>query len=162
MSTGSKPGDGPGNSPPESPPPESPHVAGAIEAPASDKDGLPGLEKRVSELEAQLAKARESLAQSERRRDVYRLLVESGATDLEATSALVMEKIDNVAQPDIAGEVRTLKRRKPGFFKRSSSASSMGGRDSDEPPATPAEAAAKEARSGGRAALLRYMRARRA
>lgn len=127
---------------------------------AAPRQSADPLEQRVADLEARLAAARESLTQSERRRDVYRLLVESGATDAQASSALVMERIAGVAEPDLADEVRALKRRKPGLFNRTSPPSSMGGRESDPPP-SPAETAATDARSGGRAALLRYMRARR-
>jgi len=128
-------------------------------APAAP-DTADALQLRVVELEAHLASARESLTQSERRREVDRLLVESGATDIEATSALVMERIANAAQPDVADEVRALRRRKPGLFRHATHASSMGGRET-EPPSPPAESAAMDAQAGGRAALLRYMRARR-
>jgi hypothetical protein len=164
MSTGTGTGSG-GEGKGAPPPGADGHHAGGGPGPdqrlAATEENVYALEKRVKELEEALAAARRSAANAEHRAEVYRVLVESGAAHVEAAAQAINERIDDVAQPDIADEVRALKRRKPGLFKRTATVSSMGGRDADPPP-SPIDSAARDARSGGRAALLRYMRARRA
>jgi hypothetical protein len=139
-----------------------PVTAAETPTPSPTPPDTTALAKRIDDLESQLATTRTDLARSERRREIERHLVEAGASDLEAAGALVMERIAAASDPDIADEVRALRRRKPGLFKRHSAPSSMVGRTQPEPPASPLDTAARDARTGSRSALLRYMRVRRA
>ena len=143
--------------------PAAPTPAASDPSPPPTPPDPTAFEHRITELQSQLATARDALTRSERRREVDRLLLDNNATDVEAAAALIMDRIASAASPnpDLAEEIRALKRRKPALFKHAAPPSSMAGRAGD-PPESPADTAHREAATGGRAALLRYMRARRA
>jgi hypothetical protein len=119
------------------------------------------LEARVAELEGALAAAELSAAERERGRAIERELTRAGAIDLEAAGLLLHAAIGDTPDADIAAAVRDLKGRKPFLFApapRATSAS-MGPADAGDELGDMATSARG---TGDRAALLRYLRRRRA
>lgn len=142
------------------------------EHPGGNTSPAPDIAARLAELEAALASARGALDAAERRHSVDLALIGADAIDLEATRPLV-ESILSAAPSgaDPAAVVADLRRRKPFLFRQRTDArgagggSGIGAASSAAPASTapaPLEAAARQAAStGDRAALLRYLRARR-
>jgi len=132
----------------------------------------PDIAARLAELEAALASARGALDAAERRHSVDLALIGADAIDLEATRPLV-ESVLSAAPSgaDPSAVVADLKRRKPFLFRQRAVTRGAGGgggsgaASSAAPASTapaPLETAARQAASSGdRAALLRYLRARR-
>jgi hypothetical protein len=119
------------------------------------------LEARVAELEAALADAQSSAGQAARERTLEQELARAGAIDTETAALLLTTAMTEQPEADIGALVRDLRDRKPFLFAapRSSANASMG-------PAVPVDELgdlATDARhTGDRAALLRYLRRRRA
>ncbi len=138
------------------------------------EDRVSSLESKVNELVGTLAQTREALDAAERRHQIDLALVEADTVDLETARLLTEVAVSQMDDRDVALAVRDLRQRKPFLFKagaktdpRTGSArtsrhlGAMGARG----PATqqsPLKAFATEAAAtGDRAALLRYLRARR-
>jgi hypothetical protein len=121
---------------------------------------LEQIQRELDATQALLARAREALDASERRRSIERQLTEQGAIDLETASLLTEAAVAGMDTPDLARAVGELKRRKPFLFRSVPHRSVMAGEIGAEPALEHAAAAARE--SGDRGALLRYLRLRRA
>lgn len=119
------------------------------------------LEARVAELEGALAAAESAAANLERQRALEQELTRAGAIDLEAAALLLGPAPAEAPERDIASAVRDLRDRKPFLFAPPARAEGA----SMAPASAPQELGdmATNARStGDRAALLRYLRRRRA
>lgn len=132
------------------------------------------LESKVNELVGTLAQTREALDAAERRHQIDLALVEADTVDLETARLLTEVAVSQMDDRDIALAVRDLRQRKPFLFKSATKADPRGssartsrhlGAMGVRGPATqqsPLKAFATEAAAtGDRAALLRYLRARR-
>ncbi|MCC6660860.1 MAG: hypothetical protein IT437_08240 [Phycisphaerales bacterium] len=125
-------------------------------------------ERRITEMEAQLAaaardteRARAALDAAERRRQIDRELTASETVDLETAALLTEAAVAAMSAPDVAAAVADLRRRKPFLFRTPHRAGAMSGAVRSH--ADPLGDAATEARAtGDRAALLRYLRMKRA
>lgn len=117
-------------------------------------------ESRLEQAEEALGEARRAVDAAEQRREAERLLLEHGALDLETALMLTEAAIAQMDEPDVAGAVEELKRRKTFLFSSISRASAMSGHA--EPIEDPLADAAEQARtSGDRRVLLRYLRLKR-
>jgi len=129
------------------------------------------LQRRVDELERTLASARESMDAVERRHAIDLALMEEGSVDLEASRLLTEMAVSAMDEPDVSAAVAELRRRKPFLFRGTgrsalpvSGGAAMSGRGVQAGGAGDgglADAAEAASASGDRAALLRYLRARR-
>lgn len=123
---------------------------------------------RIEALEAELARAQEKVAMTERRAMIERELTAAQAIDLETAHLLTEAAISEMDEPDVAIAVRELRARKPFLFVcedpahkgRGSSAMSAfeRGTGSDD---DLGDLAHRARSSGDRNELLRYLRARR-
>jgi hypothetical protein len=117
-------------------------------------------ESRLEQVEQELAGAHEAVDAAERRRETERLLTEHGALDMETALLLTEAAVSQMDEPDVAGAVEELRRRKPFLFRAASTASAMS--RVAEGAGDALERAAVEAReSGDRRLLLRYLRLKR-
>lgn len=126
------------------------------------EDQLRELETKLVEVEKQLGQTRSSLDAAERRRQIERELVQADAIDLESATLLTEAAIGAMNAPDVALAVKDLRKRKPFLFRGASPrAPAMAGAPRGAP--DDLGRAADEARTvGDRAALLRYLRLKRA
>lgn len=118
--------------------------------------------ERVVQTESALAQARAALDEAERRHRIDLALIESETVDLESSRLLTELALRQMPEADVALAVRELKRKKPFLFRgraHSPSAAMSPSAPHDDPAL---RAAAEASRDGGRGALLRYLRARRA
>jgi hypothetical protein len=134
---------------------------GGAAATDPEMNPIPNAEVKVAELERQLATAREALDASERRRAIDLALVEADAVDLETARLLTEMAVAQMDEKDVALAVGDLRRRKPFLFRERPSLSLGAAMGAAGEPASPADTARDEARSGDRRALLKYLRARR-
>lgn len=117
-------------------------------------------EARAAELAEELAAARSAQEAAELGARIERELRGAEALDLETARMLTEAALAGADEPDVAGAVAELKRRKPFLFASERPAGAMSGhvRPTDE-----RQRLAEDARAtGDRGALLRYLRARRA
>ena len=127
------------------------------------------LRAQLASLEGELSVAREALDHAERRAQIDLMLLEAEAIDLESVRLLTELAMNNAGgSADPAAAVADLRRRKPFLFRTSdppsSSRFSATLSPSSRTTATSAaldHAAEEAALTGNRAALLRYLRARR-
>ncbi|MCB9838381.1 MAG: hypothetical protein H6813_03500 [Phycisphaeraceae bacterium] len=121
---------------------------------------------RIGALEAQLAQAHEALDASERQRTIDLALIEADAVDVETARLLTEIAVMQMEEPDVRLAVSELRERKPFLFRR------------ERGPVSPAlgamgiggaavgggleDAAGAAMATGDRAALLAYLRLRRA
>lgn len=133
---------------------------------SSATDSSTDWQAKASELEAKLAAAEKSLAESrealdsaERRREVERELVRQGAVDVETAALLTEAAIAGLDKADARAAIAELKRKKPFLFAPPVRASAMSGAVDHGSGLEEAAAAARD--SGDRRALLRYLRMRR-
>lgn len=126
------------------------------------EDQLRELETKLVEVEKQLGQTRSSLDAAERRRQIERELVQADAIDLESATLLTEAAIGAMSAPDVSLAVKDLRKRKPFLFRATSPrAPAMAGTPRGAP--DDLGRAAEEARNAGdRAALLRYLRLKRA
>jgi hypothetical protein len=122
------------------------------------------LEARLAQAESALRDTKALLDRAERGRAIDAALLEAGALDLE-TARLVAERAleRGGASATPEGVVGALRTRKPFLFRRAAPASAggaMAARPRDDDSAL-AKAATDAASTGGRDALLRYLRLRR-
>ncbi len=140
---------------------------------------------RLAALESELARARERLDESERRRQIQKLVMEAGTVDVDAATMLVEAAIREGAgaakadqkpdpKPDprmLPKAVEDLKRRKPVLFRANLRAGGAGaggggggamGGSVPRPGAELEQAARDAAQSGDRKSLVHYLRLRRA
>lgn len=129
-------------------------------AESADGSVADGLRRKVATLEAELESAHEKAHAALRRVELQRLLIRERATDVLASVEAAIVCIESGAAKDAASAVRELKRRRPGMFPSQRGASAMSVVEIG-PAAGIADAARAAARSGDRAALLRYLRVRR-
>lgn len=118
-------------------------------------------EDKVALLESQLATAREALDAAERRHAIDMALVDADAIDLESARLLTEMAVAQMDEKDVALAVSDLRRRKPFLFRERSQMTLGAAMGAAVGPASPADAARDEAKSGDRRALLKYLRARR-
>ncbi len=134
------------------------------------QDRAAAAEEKSRTLERELGSARETLSQtrgaleaSERRRRIDQELIEAEAVDLETARLLTDATLSRMEDPDVSDAVAEIRRRKPFLFKKSGWAgprSSAPGVHRDR--SAELSGLAEDARgSGDRAALLKYLRARR-
>lgn len=118
--------------------------------------------ERVVELEGELAEARRTIEQMERRQRIDALLAESETVDFEAARLLTERAVAEMDEPDVAMAVEDLRRHRPWLFSRRERGESgvMSARV-DEEAETAASAASRAATSGHRRDLLAYLRLRR-
>ncbi|MDX2131611.1 MAG: hypothetical protein SFY69_06140 [Planctomycetota bacterium] len=125
------------------------------------------VEAQVGGLRAQLAAAREALDHAERRHAIELELLRADALDMETARLMTEATVAQMTEPDVAAAVAELRARKPFLFR-----GKRGGAPGGTPGAVlramrgaegaaPAEEAQAAGR-GDRAALLRYLRSRRA
>lgn len=147
--------------------------------PDSPEHRVSALEAKVSELSSTLAQTREALDSAERRHKIDLALVEADTLDLETARLLTELAVQQMDSADITFAISDLKRRKSFLFRAPGSptptpppppsgrsairlAGVMGAREPAAQPPSPLAGAATEAlATGDRAALLRYLRARR-
>lgn len=150
--------------------------------PDSPEHRVSALEAKVSELSSTLAQTREALDSAERRHKIDLALVEADTLDLETARLLTELAVQQMDSADITLAISDLKRRKSFLFRAPGSPNPtpppppppsgrsairpsgvMGAREPAPQPPSPLAGAATEAlATGDRAALLRYLRARRA
>lgn len=141
-------------------------------AQATPEDRVASLEGKVNELVGTLARTREALDAAERRHQIDLALVEADAVDLETARLLTEVAVGQMDDRDVELAVRELRQRKPFLFKGGAKAGSgparasrhvgaMGARSAAQAPAALKNFANEAAATGDRAALLRYLRARR-
>lgn len=140
---------------------------GALHAGSDDDTGgceqrARSAEEKLAAIEAELAAAREALDASERRRAIDMALIEADAIDLESTRLLTEMAVSQMSDKDVALAVSDLRRRKPFLFRERSAFTLGAAMGAGAEPASPADAARHEAKTGDRRALLKYLRARRA
>ena len=126
------------------------------------------LEAKVEALERTLEGAREALDASERRREIDLALASADAVDLETARLLTEVAVASMEAPDVAAVVSDLRRRKPFLFRadadpRGGSPGASAAMSAGAPTGAPGleDEAERAARSGDRASVLRYLRARR-
>lgn len=124
------------------------------------------VEARIDSLERALRETRTLLDRAERSRALDAALAGSGAVDLETARLLAERAIDAQECATPAAAVASLRQRKPFLFRRAQRSepahpgSAMSARPREDDAAL-ATAAADAAHTGGRDALLRYLRLRR-
>ncbi|TVQ60705.1 MAG: hypothetical protein EA379_07815 [Phycisphaerales bacterium] len=127
------------------------------------------LAERLAGVREELGAASASLASCERGRAVDAALLGAGAIDLETARVLVERALDagggDGAAADVGDAVASLRAGKPFLFASAPGASVAGAMGAhvrgDEASAGLEDAAAAALRTGDRAALLRYLRAKR-
>jgi hypothetical protein len=122
-----------------------------------------GLREQLAKSEAALEAAREALDAAERRHAIDLRLLEAGTVDLESARLLTELAVSRMDDADVSAAVTELRRRKPFLFGRSRAGSHGGAAMAAATAGSdPIEQIAEEAiRTGDRAALMRYLRARR-
>ncbi len=119
------------------------------------------MEAQLAHAQQELARAREALDASERRRRIERELTQEGVIDLETAVLLADATIGANPDADVRAAVQDIKRRKPFLFRFAPRPASMAPRETHNPAAA-LESAARQARaSGDRGSLLSYLRLKR-
>lgn len=147
----------------------------AEERAAELEGALASAQQALNTARQDLAAAREAIDACERRREMDAALWEAGAADLETARLLTELAVSRMEAPDVRAAVADLALAKPFLFGRTPAApgavgtaaralaGASGARLPDGPCAPDMSALAEEAAlSGDRAALLRYLRLRRA
>lgn len=127
------------------------------------------LERRVRELEGELASAREAASTAERRAEIDREAGACGAIDAETVAVLAELALGQMDEPDVRGAIEGLKKAKPFLFSRRTGGTGAAAVRTAMSAAIEPEGAgavlgdlAEEARaSGDRRALLAYLRGKR-
>ncbi|MFM9958235.1 MAG: hypothetical protein ACKVZJ_09155 [Phycisphaerales bacterium] len=134
------------------------------------------LEARVAELVDMLVQTREALDHAERRHQIDLALIQADAIDLETARLLTEQAVSQMSSRDVSKAVRELKQRKAFLFRPAGGATglnargeggraiapgAMGARNTGGASAQLRASANEAATTGDRAALLRYLRARR-
>jgi hypothetical protein len=118
------------------------------------------LESRVAEIEQQLQAAQTQATAADQRRELELELTVAGAIDLETVTMLADHALAQPEAPDVRTVVAELKRKKPFLFRAQVPVSAMSSHIA--PAGDLLDELAEEARqSGNRAAVLKYLRARR-
>lgn len=119
------------------------------------------LEARITQIEQEMEELRTSNAQQQRERDLEIELALAEAIDVETARLLVDRVMDADESIDVPAAVAEVKRAKPFLFRGSTRRSVMSGQAIPEGRDVLASLADEARLSGDRAALLRYLRARR-
>lgn len=123
-----------------------------------------GLREQLARSEAALAQAREALDAAERRHAIDLRLLEEGTVDIESARLLTELAVSQMSERDVGAAISDLRKRKPFLFQRSRAGAHVGAAMTAAAAAAPdaIDQIAEEAlRTGDRAALMRYLRARR-
>jgi len=148
--------------PPASPELEWKHRAEQAEARAEEAEARAAqLEAEVSRLESALAEAQAEASGAELKRRIDRELASARAIDLETAALLTEAAVAGMDEPDVAGAVAELRRRKPFLFGRGFGASAMGAMGGGGADGELDELAEHVKATGDKRALLRYLRLRR-
>lgn len=133
----------------------------------AERDRADAAQREAQELRAELARTQATLDESraaldhaERRHQIDLMLIEQESIDLETSRLLTELAVSEMSTKDVAAAVSDLKRRKP-FLFRTRPSRAGGAMSPAGAPADPLFEAASDARTGDRAALLRYLRVRR-
>ena len=122
---------------------------------------LTELRAKLSTVETDLSKTRETIAVLERRQKIDALLADSDVVDVEVARLLTEAAVEVMDQPDVAAAIADLRRSKPYLFRnRRAEAGAMSARTRG-PSQTVITAAEQAASTGSRHDLLRYLRLRR-
>lgn len=117
-----------------------------------------------AELAARAESLENQISAGERRREIDRLLADAGTIDDETAHLLVEVALAEMPTPEVGRAVEDVRRRKPWLFRPARSVAA-GGSQSAWPSGTEGHdsvgAARRQAESGDRGALMRYLRARR-
>lgn len=119
------------------------------------------LQAKVDELSATLAQTREALDGAERRHAIDLELIRGEAIDLETARLLTQASVTQMKDADASAVVADLRRRKPFLFRRPGGRAGEGAMAPHAGGSGAADSAREAAATGDRAALLRYLRARR-
>lgn len=123
------------------------------------------LTSKLASLEKESAQLRASLAAGDRKRELDRLLIGAGVIDADAAALLAEAAMSARTGADPAWAVAELRRSKPYLFSQGTTRPRAGAMSEAIEPSSDAALAkaAEEARSAGdRAAILRYLRLKRA
>lgn len=116
------------------------------------------VEEELAGLRAALAACRAALDQAERRHEIELALLRADALDMETARVMTEALVAQMSEPDVARAVEDLRRRKPFLFRAKRPPAGMGA------PGAVGSGVGGEANAaarGDRAALLRFLRARR-
>ncbi|RMH11872.1 MAG: hypothetical protein D6695_08110 [Planctomycetota bacterium] len=119
------------------------------------------LEERIAAFESELNRMRAEFDATEKKRQIELELSLAEAIDVETAALLIERAIEGAAEPDIAAAVAELKQTKPFLFRSSSAGSVMSGHIATNSRDVLGDLADEAKQTGDRAALLRYLRARR-
>jgi len=122
---------------------------------------IQALEAEIARLKATVAQLQQSLAGTDRRRQIEKALTDNQAVDLETAMVLTEAAMSGPGAPDAATAVRDLRKRKPFLFHSSSARGSAMSGAVSEGDGEMGRAADEARASGDRAALLRYLKMRR-
>ncbi|KAA0215522.1 MAG: hypothetical protein DYG94_07440 [Leptolyngbya sp. PLA3] len=119
------------------------------------------LEARIAQIEQEMEELRTTSVQQQRNRDMALELALAEAIDAETASLLVERVMAGDESLDVAAAVAEVKRTKPFLFRGPARRSVMSGQPISEGRDVLSGLADEAKASGDRAALLRYLRARR-
>jgi hypothetical protein len=116
------------------------------------------VEEELAGLRAALAACRAALDQAERRHEIELALLRADALDMETARVMTEALVASMAEPDVARAVEDLRRRKPFLFRAKRAPGASAGLGA---PGGGVTTETNAAARGDRAALLRFLRARR-
>ncbi len=120
------------------------------------------LETQLARLQSELDQSRAALTDADRQHEVDMALTQAGAVDLDTARLLAQQQITDTPGVSTADLITALARTKPYLFRPSSRAShSAMSPCIDDARSALCDAADRAARTGDRASLLAYLRARR-
>lgn len=125
----------------------------------SDNTDGEGLAQRLID---QVNALQQRIDKADRRIRIERALADAQAADVQAAADEIEHDATQVAESDLAGVVRRLKRNKPGLFKSPGESAGATNLPAQQPrPEHHLTVLREQARKGDRASLLLYLRARR-
>ncbi len=157
------PGEGPGDEAEENPKEPADVLRRWQDRAAAAEETSRTLERELGSARETLRQTREALEASERRRRIDQELIEAEAVDLETARLLTDATLSRMEDPDVSDAVAEVRRRKPFLFRKRGVAGPRAAAPGvHRDPSAELNGLAEDARgSGDRAALLRYLRARR-
>ncbi len=119
------------------------------------------LESEIAALKATVSQLQQTLAGTDRKRQIEKALIDNQALDLETATLLIEAAMNGPGAPDAATAVRDLRKRKPFLFHSTTTRGSAMSGAVNEGDGGMVRAADEARASGDRAALLRYLKMRR-